>query len=146
MNRPFLIAALLVSALAAQARSLVVTLTDGTKAYFQLADGARPVMKFMAGRVSVDSQTFTIADIRDFRLSAEDAPTGIQSVETGVRPDGESLWIASESPLAVYDSQGRKQPVDLQRLRGGQRVSLSALPRGLYIIHVGKSTFKVVKK
>lgn len=33
-----------------------------------------------------------------------------------------------------------------KKLRGGQRVLLSALPRGLYIIHVGKSTFKVAKK
>jgi len=146
MKRLVLITMLSLSALLMQARSLVLTLNDGTKAYYPITAAQRPVLCFTDGKLSVETQSYLFTDIREFRVSDEDGPTGICSTEIRPKLEGNRLWIDTEVKVAVYDTGGRKQSVDIEKAAGGQIVSLASLLPGLYIVHAGKTTFKYVKK
>ena len=146
MKRFFSISFLLLLASLMQAKSLVFMLKDGTMAYFPIVAAQRPVLRFADGKVSVETQSYLFTDIQEFRISEDDGPTGIRPAESRPKLVDNDLWVSIETKVSVYDSNGRKQPVGLAKSAGGQVVRLAPLPSGLYVVHVGKTAFKYVKK
>ncbi|MCM1107661.1 MAG: hypothetical protein NC388_01265 [Clostridium sp.] len=131
------------------ARSLVFTLNDGQQVYYRLGGSVNPVMTFVDGHMQVNADVYEFSDIRNFYISMTDAPTGIgQTVAGGTCPsfNGSVLLVRQSGEVAVYTSDGRKAGAVVTCSGDCTSVDLSALVRGVYVVKVGGSSFKVNKK
>ena len=130
----------------AQARSLVVQLTDSTKVYFLL--DSEPVMDFTGGRVTISDKAFTYQEFDRFYISEVDDPNGVERVmaRSGVRMEAGKMVVSGKGEIGVYAADGRKQPVKVSRRGDTATVSLDKLPRGTYVVRVGQRTVKFNKK
>ena len=133
------------------AKSLVITLTNGRKVYYLLdSSGVKnPVMRFEGNNVVVDADTYTFYDIREFRISMDDDPAGIEEV-VAARPsmklNGQSLYVETADPVVVFSANGQKVSAPSVVSDGLQMVDVSALPKGVYVVKAGDMSFKFLKK
>ena len=51
------------------ARSIVLTLKDGTHVYYLLGGESRPVLKFVDGNIVVNTDRYEFGDIKNFYIS-----------------------------------------------------------------------------
>ena len=73
---------MLVASIGATAKSLVFTLNDGTKVYYQLSSEVNPIMRFKEGKLLVNDDVYEFDGIKNFYLSDEDAPNAIENVQS----------------------------------------------------------------
>lgn len=144
MKKNLFLAFSLAAALSAQARSLVITTGDGTKAYFPISDTERPVMEFANGTMRVSGKDFAFADVSDFRI-ADDEPTAISALPAFRRAGG-AIVVESTAPMVVVTIDGKPVQADIQTVEGVQTVSTDKLRPGIYVVKAGQSTFKFVKR
>ena len=136
----------LLASVSASARSLVLVLNDSTKIYFLLND--KPVLRMADGKVQIDTQSFLFEDIDRFYISQTDDPSGIEAVmaEKQMKFDGNSLVVDGEKAVEVVAINGMKMKVKVVRTAGMTRVDIADLPKGTYVVKVGKASLKFVKK
>lgn len=133
------------------AKSLVITLTNGSKVYYLLDSSGlkNPVMRFDGDNVVVDADTYTFSGIREFRISMDDDPTGIEAV-VAARPsmklNGQSLYVETADPVMLFSANGQKVSAPSVASDGLQMVDVSALPKGIYVVKAGDTSFKFLKK
>lgn len=60
---------MLVASIGATAKSLVFTLNDGTKVYYQLSSEVNPIMRFKEGKLLVNDDVYEFDGIKNFYLS-----------------------------------------------------------------------------
>lgn len=144
MKRILLMATVLLSAFSVQARSLVVTTTNGQKAYFNISDTERPVMQFIKGTVWVNGRHYQFGNVKDFRIVDED-PTGISAVEAFTRQEG-AIVVGTNERVVVATIDGKIVEADITVDGGKQVVRVDNLPKGIYVIRAGKNSFKFVKR
>lgn len=128
------------------AKTLIFTLANDTKVYYVLdapSDGLRyaPVLKFSLGKVTVNGDNYEWSGIKDFRLSDENDPAGILP---------HSICVASDAPVVIYSVDGKKVG-EAESYVSFQKLELSSLPKGVYVVEVegkgnDKVSFKVAKK
>lgn len=128
------------------AKTLVFTLANDTKVYYALdtpSDGLRygPVVKFTQGSVTINGDNYEWSGIKDFRLSNESDPAGILP---------HSICVATDAPVVIYSADGKKMG-EAESYASFQRLELSRLPKGVYVVEIGgkgngKVSFKVAKK
>ena len=124
-------------ALIANAKSLVITLADGTEVYYLLGGEKDPVMTFTNGKVVLNANTYEISNIQKFHISQTDDPTGIKT---------ESFYVKNDQKIEVYSLDGKKMDIDTTHADGISAVNASTLPQGVYIVKVGNQQMKVLKK
>lgn len=150
MKRLVTLMIVLASICVASAKSVVFTLTDGTLVYYLLGGEVNPVMKFVDGKVVVNTDTYEFSKIKNFYISNEDDPNAIENVlaSSDVKYDGNSLVIGAPSAKAVkvYAVNGAEVKAPVNRLEGYAVVDMSGLQKGTYIISVGSGSVKVQKK
>ena len=136
----------LLASVSASARSLVLVLNDSTKIYFLLDE--KPVLRMEKGKVLIDTQTFSFEDVDRFYISQTDDPSGIEAVmaETQVKFDGNSLVVEGEKMVEIYAVNGVKMKAKVTKVAGMTMVDTEGLPKGAYVVKIGKSSFKFVKK
>ena len=134
---------------AAKAKCLVLTLSSGSKVYYQLGDSNNPIMHFTDDRVSIDTRTFTFQSISSFFISEEAAPDGIAEVvekrDATFRNNTLVVRGCKAAEVRVIDASGRTVRAEVMQEGDCVTVNLSQLPSSTYIIRVGKDTFKVNK-
>ena len=100
------------------------------------------------GKVQIDTQSFLFEDIDRFYISQTDDPSGIEAVmaEKQMKFDGNSLVVDGEKAVEVVAINGMKMKVKVVRTAGMTRVDTADLPKGTYVVKVGKASLKFVKK
>lgn len=150
MKRFIAVMIVLMSVCMASAKSVVFTLSNNTKVYYLLGGETNPVMKFVDGKVVVNADTYAFSGIKSFTISEEDDPnlTAIADVKPATsRFDGNALVVASKGAMVkVYDASGKEVDAEMTTDAENTSVSLASLAKGVYIIKIGGSSFKVMKK
>jgi hypothetical protein len=133
------------------ARFLVVNSKDGTKTTFALAD--KPKVSFVDGELSIvsNSQTFTtnIANVKDYTFAEES--TGIGKVIKNGNLKFENGYVVFSgltvgSKVSAYMQDGRMIKECTANANGTAFIDLSILPKGIIILHSGKTDIKVVNR
>jgi hypothetical protein len=132
--------------MSANARSLVLVLSDSTKIYFLLDD--KPVLRMVDGKVLIDTQAFSFEDVDHFYISQTDDPSSIEAVlaERKVKFEGNTLVVDGDKAVEVYAVNGTKMKVKMSKSAGVTMVNTEDLVKGVYIVKIGKTSFKFSKK
>lgn len=149
MKKPLcLTALLLIATMAAQAKSLVLVLSDSTEVYYLLAGDVDPKMTWADGTVTVNDDTYAISDFVKFYVSDTDDPTGVQAVTTAEQPTFAAgvMRVKGTQDIRVCTVDGRT--VEAKVSTDGSTTSLdtNALPAGIYVISFGSGSLKFHKK
>ena len=141
---------LFISASALTAKSLVLTLTDGTLVYYLLGGEKDPMMHFVDGGVMVNSDGYSFADLKIIYISLTDDPNGIEhrlaDAQISYRSNVLALPAADTESVKVYASNGSLVEVPMRYEAGFLFVDLSVLPQGIYAVKTGDTSLKVMKK
>lgn len=137
MKKFFLFSIIFALALTMQAKSLVITLADGTEVYYLLGGDEDPVMKFVDGKVVINTNTYEFSDIQKFYISQTDDPVGIKA---------ESLYLKGDKTIEVYSLDGKKMDIKTTTTDAFSAINTSPLPKGVYIVRIGNQQMKVLKK
>ena len=141
---------MLVASIGATAKSLVFTLNDGTKVYYQLSSEVNPIMRFKEGTLLVNDDVYEFDGIKNFYLSDEDAPNAIENVQSkpNVTFKANTVLIPADAVkvLKVFTVDGVEVKTVIQNEGDVFSVDLNGLAKGVYVISTGKSSLKVIKK
>ncbi|MBR0037728.1 MAG: calcium/sodium antiporter [Bacteroidales bacterium] len=109
------------------AKSLVFTLNDDSKVYYQLDSEHHPMLRMTDEGLTIEANQYTFSQISSWRISEEDAPSGIEAVNAD---------NSNSEVIRIYTADGKLQ----------QTKELKDLPAGTYVIQTAKSSIKIVKK
>jgi hypothetical protein len=138
--------------LGAMARSIVFTLNDGkdTKVYYLLGGDTDPVLRFKDGKMTVNADQYELSDIKNFYVSEQDDPVGIESMlaKQNVKFSANTLVVnaADAQSVKVYTLGGVEVKADVQKNGDVISVNLNGLEKGTYVVNFCKSSMKVMKK
>ena len=144
-----LVACLLFVAANLSAKSLVLTLKNGTLVYYLLDEDVNPMLRFVDGGIVVNTDKYEFSNVKNFYISATDDPSGIEHVVgEHVQYDHNVLVFSSEysQSFAVYTCSGHQVAVSAQQANGQTIIDLNPLPQGAYIVTIGESSLKIFKK
>lgn len=132
------------------AKSIVFTLSDDAKVYYLLGGETNPILRFIDGKVTINTDQYEISDIKNFYISNEDDPTAIENVlatqQVQFRANTLIINAADVKTVKVYAVGGTEVQADVQQQDDLVSIHLDALSSGLYVISTGKASFKVMKK
>lgn len=150
MKKTLLLALLCLTTLSLSAKCVIITLKNGTLVYYQLGGEKNPVMTFSEGKATMNDDTFEISDIKNFYISNEDAPDAID--ELPQQPTHRfvagsfSMKAESADEARVFTVNGTEVKAPISYSDGYASVKMDKLAKGIYVIKVGESSFKVTKK
>ncbi|MFP3764219.1 T9SS type A sorting domain-containing protein [Prevotella intermedia] len=134
---------------------LVVKLQAGGESIFFL--GENPKLSYFADSLAVvyhDQQlNFALEDLKDYHFE-EREPTGIgqikeQGVQQGQTNFSQGLAVFRNYPagskITVFTSEGRRVATVVTNKEGCAQLDMREQPSGIYIINVGKRSFKWLK-
>lgn len=132
------------------AKSLVLTLENGTLVYYLLGEDTNPMMRFVDGKIKVDTDIYEFSGIKNFYISTTDDPNGIEHTinSTMAEYNDNMVIFDTDKPLVVkvYSSGGNEMNVYPRWVGDKTVVDLSPLPQGTYIITAGETSLKILKK
>ncbi len=153
MRKIFCFVFALLTSFAAEAKSVVFTLTDGTLVYYLLSSTDSPVMHMENGGVVVNTDYYQFSGVANFYISAKDDPnilTGVdellQSKPAALVGGVLTLKATDGQGVKVYDASGKEVPAEITVQGDGVAVGLQRLGQGVYVVNTGKASFKVMKK
>ena len=144
-----LVACLLFAMANLSAKSLVLTLKNGTLVYYLLDEEVNPMLRFVDGGIVVNTDRYEFGNVKNFYISATDDSSGIEHVVgEHVQYDHNVLAFSSEysQSFAVYTCSGHQVAVSAQQANGQTIIDLNPLPQGAYIVTIGESSLKIFKK
>ena len=144
-----LVACLLFVAANLSAKSLVLTLKNGTLVYYLLDEDVNPMLRFVDGGIVVNTDKYEFSNVKNFYISATDDPSSIERVtEDHIQYGRNVLVVNAEHSLsfAIYTSSGHKVSAPAQQVNGQIIIDLNPLPQGTYVVTIGESSLKVLKK
>ncbi len=127
------------------AKSLVLVLTDGTEAYYNI-DAQSAIMHLENGNILVETDSYQFANIERFYISNNDVPSAIGNADT-LKPsekDG-TLYVPNQDFATLYTIDG-KQMATSHNGTDTQAFNLSGLPSGTYLLKTKNATLKFAKK
>lgn len=133
-------------------KSLVLTLSNKALVYYLLDDTKSPVMRFIDGKIVLETDEYALGDIKNFYISETDDPNSIEKLlrENKISYKSGVFILQSDTDIsgtvAVYGINGMKVDAMVEKAGNIVSVSLEALPQGTYVIRVGESSFKVIKQ
>jgi hypothetical protein len=131
------------------AKSLVITLSNGRKVYYLIDNDNVPVMRFSDNEMTVDNDTYRFSGIKEFRISEEDDPTGLEQIASS-RPSmslsESAIYIESADAVSVFTIDGKSVSVKVSDAGGLKTIDTSSLDKGVYVIKSGDTSFKFMKK
>lgn len=142
-----ILCALLVSS-ATYAKSLVITLTDGTLVYYLLGSDTNPKLHFVDGGIMINADNYALEGVKNFYISNEDDPNAIKDVFTDEKMEirDNVLIIPSTETVSVYTTAGKQVQANSRLMSNKTIIDLNALPQGSYVINIGKTSFKIMKR
>ncbi|MBP5344874.1 MAG: T9SS type A sorting domain-containing protein [Bacteroidales bacterium] len=142
MKRTISLLYVLLAVLAVQAKSLVLSLADGTQVYYVLSTDDYPHMILQSdGTLTCNGEPYAWEQVESFRVSATDF-SGAEGTRQGASDilvlRADHLW--ANGAVQVYDAEGRLVA------EGQGETSLSSLPVGCYVVKQGCRTVKIYKR
>ena len=140
---------MLLAVSATMAKSLVLTLKDGTLVYYLLGGEVDPMIRFVDGEVQVNADGYSFANLKNIYISLTDDPNGIEQrlAHAQVSYTGNVLVVsAAVQAVRVYAANGAEVQPGIKNQAEVLMVDLNTLPQGVYVVKVGDSSFKVVKQ
>lgn len=135
---------------AALAKSLVLTLNGGKRVCYLLGGDVDPMMRFVDGAMTVGVDGYLFVDVRNFYISAEDDPSGVEQTLMSSAPSYKGnvlcMQVSGEVSVKVYAADGRDIQAPVRVVDDMVCVDFNPLPAGMYVVSVGESSLKVVKK
>ena len=133
------------------AKSLVLTLKDGTLVYYLLGGDCNPMMRFVDGKVAVDTDNYTISDIKNFYISEQDDPNAIEDIKSdkadfSYSNNALTVKTGNAKSVKVFAINGSEVEAEIKNASDMTTIGLEKLPKGTYIVRVGNTSFKVTKK
>lgn len=130
------------------AKSLVLTLGDGTLVYYLLGGETNPKLHFTDGGFVINADNYEFGNVKNFYISATDDPSGIERLltEEAVEMHDNLLVIPAAATVQVFTATGKRVEVKVTNLSDYTTVDLTALPQGAYIVKMGDTSVKVMKK
>lgn len=145
-----LIACILLTTGYSYAKSLVLTLKNGTLVYYLLGGETNPMLKFVDGHMTLNDDKYEFSNIKNFYISETDDPNAIESVltEKKISYSANTLVIntAKTNKIKVFTAGGTEVKAEVNQSGDISTVNLNNLPTGAYVINTGSTTFKVMKK
>ncbi len=138
-----------VASLGMSAKSVVFTLTDGTLVYYLLSrTETSPMMRFVDGGVTVNTDYFAFSQLKNFYISTTDDPNAIEDLDYTYGGNGGKLVFdaAKVINVTVCEVNGTRVNADVQDMDGKLVVDLTGLKSGVYLVNTGGSSFKIIKK
>ena len=131
-------------------KSLVLTLANNTLVYYMLGGDKNPMMRFADGKVCVNSDEYAFSNLKNLYISETDDPSGIEHLlkEQQITYKAGTLIVHADNTesIGVYTANGMKVSVPVEQSGDAVAVSLHQLPKGVYVVRVGESSFKVLKQ
>lgn len=131
------------------AKSLVMTLADGTLVYYLLGGDVNPMLRFVDGGVTVNADAYSFSNLKNFYISLTDDPNGIEHklAEAKVSYSHHVLAIPSvgAGSVQVFSVDGTRVYPVVRSEAGFLFVDLSHLPQGVYAVKAGNTSLKVIK-
>lgn len=150
MKKILLLLLMTMCVLSGSARSLVLTLKNGTKVYFLITSEKNPVMKFENGGITVDDKgSYTFPEVVSFIVSNTDDPNAIEDVKSEAAFTYRAntvLFVGDASKVKVYNASGAQVEASVSQANDRVAVDLNDLGKGVYVISTGDTSFKVIKK
>ncbi len=150
MKKIFTLLVLALATVSIEAKSLVFTLENGSLVYYQLGGDTNPVMLFKEGKVCVNTDAYEISEIKKFYISDEDDPNAIGELKEEVVPHFKANTFSMKAPTSaetsVYDVNGIEMKAEVSKRDGFVNIDLAKLKKGVYLIRVGDTSFKVQKR
>lgn len=150
MKKPLALLFLMaLTALSAQAKSLVLLLSDGTEVYYLLAGDTDPKMTWTSDSLCVDGEAFSISGLTKFYISDTDDPAAIGTLtaEGGeVSLSGGIFSVKGQKAVSVFTIDGRAVEASAQSDGTATTLNTNALPAGTYVIRFGEQAVKYQKK
>lgn len=149
MKKISLVLMIMMLSATAMAKSLVVTLSDGSLVYYLLGGDTNPMMKFADGKMVINTDVYEISGIKNFYISDTDDPNGIEQTfaDKNISFDGNMFIAKAEAKsVKIYGMSGMPAKAEVNGADGVVSINLSKLPQGAYIIKIGDASFKVMKK
>lgn len=132
------------------AKSLVLTLSDGTLVYYLLQTDNNPMMRFTDGGFTLNADAYEFSGVTNFYISATDDPTSIKDIEKSAKNivfSGNSITInGSTGKVSLVSSNGMSLNVEAQTVDEKTFIDITTLPTGTYIVKAGESSLKFKKK
>lgn len=144
-----LVACFFFAAGSVSARSLVLTLKNGKHVYYLLGESPNPMLRFVEGSVVVNTDRYEFSNIKNFYISATDDPNGIEHVVGDmVRYDENKVIIDTDksTDICIYTLDGCRVNAHMLQINGKVVIDLTPLPQDTYVITMGESSLKVLKK
>lgn len=121
--------------------SLLIHLADGTAVVCSLA--REPQMLFGDKTITLTDLTgevgeWNFSDVESWQFSDAIDPDEVDKVRMVIEDDK----LTSSAEIAVYDLNGRQLKTKLKRNKDVSGVNLNGLPKGTYLVKVGKSCVK----
>lgn len=150
MKKTFLSFLFALSLLTAGAKSVVFTLNDGSLIYYLLGGETAPIMRFTDdGTFTVNADSYEVSGIKNFYISQTDDPTAISSPSVSQPTFAGGLFCVhpnGATSVTVFNMNGTRIDVPIMKQNDTITLDLHSLSRGIYIIKVGKESFKINKK
>lgn len=131
------------------AKSLVMTLTDGTLVYYLLGGDVNPMLRFVDDGVTVNTDAYSFSNLKNFYISQTDDPNGIEHKLADAKVSFSHHVLAIPSvdagSVRVYSVDGTRVHPVVRSEAGFLFVDLNHLPQGIYAVKVGDTSLKVVK-
>ena len=134
---------------ALSAKSLVLTLRNGTLVYYLLGGEANPMLRFVDGDIVVNTDKYAFSNVKNFYISATDDPSGIVHIMGEVyQYDHNIVIVNTDKPMSIgiYTCEGHEVVASSQRVNGQTIIDLNPLPQGVYVVTIGESSLKIFKK
>lgn len=132
------------------AKSLVITLNDGTLVYYLLGDETNPMLRFTDGGFTIRADQYEFAGICNFYISSADDPNVIESLSCDDKVNFHDNMLVLKDvnvdQLKIYSENGTKCDADIRIMGNVWVIDMNSLPIGIYIINNGNISFKVAKK
>ena len=132
------------------AKSLVLTLTDGTLVYYLLGGEVDPMIHFIDGGVMVNADGYSFANLKNIYISSTDDPNGIEhklaEAQVSYRGNVLALHTTDAGVVRIYAPNGSFVEAPMRNEVGFLFVDLNVLPQGIYTIKMGDTSMKVMKK
>lgn len=144
-----LVACLFLATVNLSAKSLVLTLKNGTLVYYLLGEKSNPMLRFVDSGILIDTDRYEFSNVKNFCISSTDDPSSIEhSMKKNIQYDHNIVVVDTDKPLSIkiYTYDGRETKACLQQINGKILIDLNPLPKGAYIVNIGKSSLKVFKK
>ena len=109
------------------------------------------MMRFVDGKVAVDTDNYTISDIKNFYISEQDDPNAIEDIKSdkadfSYSNNALTVKTGNAKSVKVFAINGSEVEAEIKNASDMTTIGLEKLPKGTYIVRVGNTSFKVTKK